>query len=111
MKNYFEFEIDSRTAKAYKTLANIYAIEAIGLNLAQIFLDIASGKILSLTDAGKILDSAIKADIQDLKERAKFVNDFLDAKRFKACDEISAFVLNILSTPQEEVVGEESEKK
>lgn len=100
MKNYFEFTVGDKTFKAYKTLENIYEIEASGLNLAQIFLDIASGKILSFTDARKILDLSIKADVNDFKERSEFVNDYFNQKRFKACDEVSAFVLNLLATPK-----------
>lgn len=111
MKNYFEFTINDKTAKAYKTLENVYEIETGGLNLAQIFLDIANGKILSFTDARKILDIAIKADISDFKERAKFVSDYFNHKRFKACDEVSAFVLNLLSTPQNDDDAGDTEKK
>lgn len=111
MKNYFEFTIGDKTAKAYKSLENVYEIETSGLNLAQIFLDIANGKILSFTDARKILDVAIKADINDFKERVKFVSDYFDQKRFKACDEVSAFVLNLLSTPQNDDDTGDTEKK
>lgn len=101
MKNYFEFTIGDKTSKAYKSLDNVYEIEASGLNLAQIFLDIAvSGKILSFTDATKILDLSIKADVTDFKERSKFVNDYFNQKRFKACDEVSSFILNLLKTPK-----------
>jgi len=111
MKNYFEFTFGDRTAKAYKTLENVYEIEASGINLAQIFLNIANGKILSFTDARKILDLSIKADITDFKERAKFVHDYFESNRFKSCDEVSLFVLELCRTPQNDDDAGEPVKK
>lgn len=108
MKDYFEFSVNGTTAKAYKTLENIYEIESIGINLTQIFFDIANSKILSFTIARKILDIAIKADISDLKQRAEFVKDFFDKKRFKACDEVSFFILELLKTPKDDSVVDEN---
>jgi hypothetical protein len=111
MKNYFEFELNGKIAKAYKTLENLYEIENNGVNLAQVFLDIANGKILSFGVARNILNLAIKADINDFKERTQFVNDYFDKKRFKACDNVSLFVLELVKTPANDDIDGESEKK
>ena len=111
MKNYFEFAYGDKTAKGYKTLENVFEIEASGINLAQIFLNIANGKILSFTDARKILELSIKADITDFKERAKFVRDYFESNKFKACDEVSLFVLDLCKTPQNDDDAGYTEKK
>ena len=111
MKNYFEFTSGDKTAKGYKTLENVFEIETSGVNLAQIFLNIVGGKILSFTDARKILELSIKADITDFKERAKFVRDYFENNKFKACDEVSLFVLDLCKTPQNDDDTGDTEKK
>lgn len=111
MKNYFEFTLPDKTVKAYKTLENVFEIESSGINLAQIFLNIANGKILSFTEARKILDLSIKADLIDIRERAKFVRDYFEKNKFKACDEISLFILELCKTPQNDEDDGDIEKK
>ncbi len=113
MKNYIEFTVDNKTAKAYTTLENLYEIEASGINLSNLFFKMLNAnEVLSFTIARKILDVAIRADLTDFKERAEFVKLFFDKKRFKACDEVSAFILDAVKTPSSENdVSDSDEKK
>ena len=113
MKNYFEFELNDKIVKAYTTLENLFEIESAGINLAQTFLNILNGKILSFTDARKILNLAIKADLENIKDRAEFVKDYFEFNKFKACDQVSAFILEAVKTPtdKDNLESEASEKK
>jgi hypothetical protein len=112
MKNYVEFKNGEIIVKAYTTLENIYEIENSGINLTKLFLDIVnSGNILSFTMARKILEIAIKADIPDFKERAEFVKSFFEKNKFKACDEVSAFVIEAVKTPVNEDVSNDFDEK
>lgn len=116
MKNYIEFESGGVIAKAYTTIDNVYEIEDAGISLSKLFFDILhADNILSFKVSSKILDVAIKADIPDFKKRSEFVKFYFDKKRFKACDEVSAFVIQAVRTPRNDEydgVGEtENEKK
>jgi hypothetical protein len=112
MKNYVEFTIEEKTAKAYTTLENIYEIENSGVNLSKVFFNMLnSGEILSFTVARKILDIAIKADITDFKARAEFIKLYFDKKRFKACDEVTAFVIEAVKTPSSDTEDSQEESE
>lgn len=104
MKNYQEFTVGAQSAKAYTTLENIYYVEeAVGINFAQEFFNIAnSQELLSFSMARKVLSAAIATDMTNLRERENFVAKFFDAKRFRACDEVSAYILDACKTPKDE---------
>lgn len=114
MQNKFTlFKVRDREAKAYHSLDNLYRIENSGTNLNQIYFDVMNEAVqgktyaLSLSECQKILNSALEADLSDLKERSKFIKDYLDYQRVKASTEVLGFVIEALKMPEDDSEAEE----
>lgn len=112
MKNFKEFELDGVTVKAYFTLENLYHIESGGINLTEMAIQAVNAPP-SLSQCRNILNLALSADMPDLKQRSDFIKQYMDKKRFAACNQVREFILEAMTAPEAEAENEsaENEKK
>jgi len=106
------FKVGVRVAKAYHSLDNLYRIENSGVNLNQIYFDVMSEAVngktyaISFSECQKILNAALEADLEDLKDRSSFIREYLDHNRVKASTEVLSFVIEALKMPEDDTVSE-----
>lgn len=113
MKNFKIFELNDIRVKAYYTLENLYHIEESGgIDLTQLTVQ-ALHAPPSLTQSRDILNLALSAEMPDLKERSDFIRQYMDKKRFTACNQVREFILQAMTAPEAETENEseQHEKK